>query len=346
MDLKSKLKSILIFIIRVSWIGSILFLVYLKKPFYLTLLIFAIGIAIEGAFYSLFFGESKDKVKIGASFLSLEVPQFLIGAIIAGLTLGFIHYGNIIKAKDQKDIEFLVRNIIYEEMKDEHRDNDKNKIMTPKELISEANDEYTTDNFEESLKILAAIQTDDETILENKAYLLILSSLKLYNQQMKNFIVVDKNKISELDELFKRYLNEYKDNYKFTIIYYHYGHFNWKILGNELKAVSIFDDMIRNYWYSDWVQGSLYYSSVIHHKSSNPDEIKLSIEQMKILSRQDGMLKIFDTGQTVDASKFALRALESWNVPSEDIKRVPQADLKYISDLQDKLQHLEAITSN
>ncbi len=345
MEMKNRLEAVLIFIIRILWIGSILLLTYLKKPFYLTLLVFALGMATEGAAYSLFFRESKDKVKIGISFLSLEIPLFLIGAIIAGLTLGFIHYSNVIKAKEQKDLEFLVQNIVYKEMQGISIDNDKNKIKTQKELISEAGDQYTIDDFEECLKTLDLVQSDDEVILERKAYFRILSLLKLCNQQTRNFIPVDKNKITELDELFNRYLNKYKDSYDFAVIYYNYGHFNWKILGNESKAILIFDDMVRNYWYSEWVRGSLYYSSIIHYKSNNPDEIKLSIEQMKILSRQDGMLKIFETGQTVDAAKFALKALESWNVSPEEIKKVPQADLKYISELQDKLQPIDSVSN-
>ncbi len=335
---KNKVMSLLIFIFRITWIPSILLLAYMKKPLQSILLVFATAIAIEGALYSFAFGESKEKVKIGTSFLTLEIPQFLVGATMAGLILCFIYFTNSTKAKNEDELKWFVRQIISEEVKENATDSDDKKIKTPKELLSKAHDEYYTDSFEDCLVTLDSIQTNEDSILESKAYLRILSLYKLRMQQINSFENVSEDKKNELDELFNRYLTKYKDNCKFTTVYYHYGHFLWRILSDQKKALLVFDDIIKNYWYSEWIQGSLYYSAMLYHKSGIPAEWKIATEQMKILSTRDGNLKIFETGETVDARGYATKILKQWNIPEAEINAAPVNNLDNIFKLKEDLQ--------
>ncbi|MFA5063656.1 MAG: hypothetical protein WC578_06290 [Candidatus Omnitrophota bacterium] len=334
--------SLLIFIFRVGWVISILILAYSKKSLELILLLFAAAVAVEGAMYSFALEEAKERVKIGSSFFNLEIPQFLVGIVMAGMILCFIYFTNSTKAKSEDELKWFIRQTISEEsVADKNDETVDNRARTPKELISKANDEYYLDNFERCIEILDSINSNEEAILESKAYLKILSLYKLQLQRINLFENVKEENKNELDDLFNRYLTKYKDNCKFTTIYYHYGHFIWRILGDQNKALAIFDDIIKNYWYSEWIQGSLYYSSILYRKSGNLDEFKIATEQMKILSTRDGNLKIFETGETVDARGYAKKILKQWNIAETEDGSAPANDLSYIFKLKEDIQKVK-----
>jgi hypothetical protein len=285
-------------------------LIYSKKSLDSILLILSAGLVIDGTLYTFFLGHEDTKIKIGTSFFSLEIPQFYTGALIATFVILAMYYGNIKAKMNERDLEMIINRTVYETL-----GLSKAKESEPKtdnELIMQASDAYESDNFEDCISTLDKIKTNDEVILEKKAYFRILALYKSYENQLLNFIPLKEENINNLEDLFNLYLSKYKESSKFTVVLYFYGHFQRTFRLNKEKAMAIFDDIVNNYSYSKWMQGALYYSALLHYDIGTENDKQLAIERLKFLSKQDGELKIFESGMTVDAAEVAKRTLINW----------------------------------
>lgn len=309
---KDSLFRIVILLFRIIWIGVVIYLIYTKKSLDSILLLFSAGLIIDGTLYSFFLSHEDTKIKIGTSFFSLEIPQFYTGVIIAILVLLAMYYGNIKAKMDERDLDEVIQRTVSATL-----GLSKIKEAEPRsenELISQADSAYESDNFEECISILDKIKSSNEIVLEKKAYLRILALYKYYDSKMLNFSPLKEEDINGLEDMFKLYLSKYKESSTFTVILYFYGHFQRTFRLNKEKAMEIFDDIVNNFMYSKWMQGALYYSALLHYDTGVENEKQLAIERLKYLSKQDGELKIIESGRTVDAAEVAKRTLINWGV--------------------------------
>lgn len=318
MIFKNKLWGSLIFIYRLAWVSAILYLFHLRKSYDILLLVFACGLIIDGTAYNFFIGNEEARIKIGTSFFTLEIPQFYTSALIAAIVILAMYYGNIKEVDNAKDLQLIVDRAVSKILPENLSTTSTNK--SDKDLVIDAEDAFQRDDFEACNLMLDKIKTADKVILQKKAYLRILCLYKYYENQVTNFVPIGQEKINELDGLFKLYLQSYKENANFTTVYYFYGQFQRTFRSDKQEALHIFEDIVTNYWYSNWIQGSLYYSALLRYELGDETNKQLAIERLKILSKQDGALKIFETGMTVDASTLAKTTLMTWGVLPEIVE--------------------------
>ncbi|MFH1383850.1 MAG: hypothetical protein ABIH47_02670, partial [Candidatus Omnitrophota bacterium] len=192
MGLKNNLSSLLILFCRIVWISLIVYFFSSKKSLDIILLIFATGVIIDGTIYEFFVGHENAKIKIGTSFFNLQIPQFYTAILIAASVILMLFYGDIKVKTDEKNFEERIKRTVEKILSSsqEPDNNTKNEHKTIKDLLVQAEELYRRDRFEECISLLDKIQTNDNVIIEKKAFYRILTLYKHYENKLINFIPV------------------------------------------------------------------------------------------------------------------------------------------------------------
>ncbi|OHB69176.1 MAG: hypothetical protein A2W23_08990 [Planctomycetes bacterium RBG_16_43_13] len=185
-------------------------------------------------------------------------------------------------------------------------------------LSNEARYLYGNGIYEECLEKLKLIKTKDEAIIEGVSYYTVMAKYRFLEEKLALFQTVTQQEKDELEQNFKRFLNERSDSAYFSTVHYWFGHFYLQICKNEFQALEIFDIIIEEEPNSEWIEGSLYYSSILHYKKDTPIDREKAISNLKILIKVGGLLKIVERNRDVRADFFAKRTLKDWGILKQE----------------------------
>jgi len=196
---------------------------------------------------------------------------------------------------------------------------DESESQVPEEqrLLREASECYAEGDYEKCLAILERIKTTDEGVIDDMLYYSLMAQYHLLETSARRFKTIPTQEFNELEGKFLRFLRERQESRRFCILHYWLGQLYLQVSGDREKAMGVFDDIIANYAYSDWVQGSLYYSALLHYERGAPGDRESAIRNLNILAREDGDLKIVETNREVNGATSAKRLLGKWGVPHD-----------------------------
>lgn len=198
---------------------------------------------------------------------------------------------------------------------------------------------YGSAEYRNCLDLLASIKTDNDTVLDEILYYSIMAQYHIFETAVRRYETIPVESLQELELQFKRFLNERRESKRFDIINYWLGHFYLQVCKDAESALRIFDEITNNYVYSDWVQGSLYYSALLHYKKGTPQDKKLAINNLKTLMKIDSIVKIVEINRELNARGVAEKLLTEWGFN-------PKEGLKSISHLETHTFHPDSGLTN
>lgn len=196
-------------------------------------------------------------------------------------------------------------------------DESESQVPEGQRLLREAAEHYAEADYEKCLAILERIKTTDEGVIDEMLFYSLMAEYHLLETSARRFKAIPTQEFSELEGKFLRFLRERQESRRFCILHYWLGQLYLQVSGDRDKAMGVFDNIIANYAYSKWLQGSLYYSAVLHHERGAPGDSESAIRNLKILAREDGDLKIVEANREVDGATAAKQLLSKWGVPHD-----------------------------
>jgi len=175
---------------------------------------------------------------------------------------------------------------------------------------------YHACKYKECVETLSRIRTNDERVLDDVLFYTIMARYHLCEERVRRYEKIPPEELKEVEGLFRRFLRERRESKRFCTVHYWLGQFYLQVCKDESAALQVFDDIVKNYAYSDWIQGSLYYSALLHKKNGGSAGMARAIRNMRILLNKDHLLKIVESNRDVDAAAVAEKLLKEWGVPA------------------------------
>jgi tetratricopeptide (TPR) repeat protein len=289
------------------------------------------------AFFRYFKGHIKKDVSVtfaelnigNVSFkLSDALCLFLLGCGVLGYreflgarsAWGYILSEDHIKEKVTENLSMLVPEKYRELLRVEK---EQSKTPEDEQQLDIASSLYYNGEYEKCIEMLPKINTSNESIRDELLYFSIMAQYRLYDETIKRYEVVPPEKLKELESKFVTFLKERRESKRFSTIQYWLGHFYLQVCRDTDKALPVFDDIVKNYAYSSWIQGSLYYSAILHKKISTPKDKQIAFDNLKTLRKIDNLLKIVEIDRDVDSAGIAEQLLKEWGEPSDSNNVAP-----------------------
>lgn len=197
-------------------------------------------------------------------------------------------------------------------LKEEHR---KVELPEEKKHLNAARNRYSSKAWEDCLKLLEEIQTTDPGIIEDALYYKMMATFHLYQDTIRMYGSLSKDEVEALKEQFARFVSEHRESRWYSDIKYFRGHVYLQLEQDQDAALAVFDDIVENEWQSKWIQGSLYYSAVLHYQKGTDSHRKVAVRNMRRLHSIDHLVKLIEIDREVDAAGVAERILREWEVP-------------------------------
>lgn len=268
------------------------------------------------------------KITIGNMALELSWP-------LALLVLGLVSMGCAAVLSSRASWEIIVSREAIEEASERHVAElvpekyrrllalayyTKTEIPEDERALQEAAGFYWEGQYEECIECLDKVRPHTDAVRDEVLYYSIMARYRALEFASRGYETISTDRIADLESRFKRFLNERQESKRFCTIQYWLGHFYLQVCRDQESALQVFDEIVANYAYSDWVQGSLYYSALLHHKRNTEEDIKVAIANLKVLCREDGVLKIVEIDREYNAAVIADRLLKKWGVAVEHQK--------------------------
>ena len=182
-------------------------------------------------------------------------------------------------------------------------------------LVRKVQGLYINEDYKGCIQLLATLRpTDNDKVLEKAQYYAALARLRSLEQSKLRGEVLNLDDVSAAEHAFQYFLEHRNGSSLASTVYYWLGQFYLQIKGDKESSLKIFDDIVEHRAYSDWIQGSLYYSGILHHQLGTETDKRLAVERMQLLGRIDRSLRIAETGRDVDAATAAEQILKAWGV--------------------------------
>jgi hypothetical protein len=263
------------------------------------------------------------EIKIGNVHTGFSLPLLMIllgfiavgfGAFLSSRVMwGMILSEESLKKSVSEEVAELVpeqyRNILSLEDKKKNR-----KVSEEVRLLNKAEALYDEGEYEECITLLGTIPTNNDTVLEKVLYYSIMSRYRNMEIRVRRYETIPADEANDLELRFSRFLKERQESTKFCTIHYWFGQFYLQICNKRDTALLVFDDIVTNYIYSDWLQGSLYYSAILHHEKGSEEDRKIAINRLTTLKRKDGSLRIVEVNRDFDGAALAKSLLKKWGI--------------------------------
>jgi tetratricopeptide (TPR) repeat protein len=194
----------------------------------------------------------------------------------------------------------------------------KREVPQDERLLGQAESLYESGAFDECVQKLKEINTQTDAVLDGVLYYSIMARYHMMEIATRRYEHVSQSDREDLESRFERFMAERPESKWFCTIHYWLGHFYLQINNDPDSALEVFDNIIADYFYSSWVQGCLYYSAILHHQKGTPEDRETAVKRLKILSAQDGPLKVVEVNRDCDGAQLARALLKKWGAAIED----------------------------
>jgi hypothetical protein len=276
------------------------------------------------------------ELKIGNVEFKLSAPFLLI---LAGLTLGTIGaflgsrvmWGVILseetlREKVSEEIAELIPEQYRKLLALETKMKDK-KMSEDERLASEAEDLYESGAYDDCVELLKAIDTQNDSVLEKVLYYSIMARYRCMEIMVRRYEPVSEEQTKDLESRFLRFVKERPESTYFCTVHYWLGQFYLQICNRKGAALQVFDDIVNDYFYSAWVQGSLYYSAILHYEKDSLEDREIAVKRLKSLSKVDGDLRIVEVNRDFDGAALAKSMLTKWGALAQKAKPTSESPL-------------------
>jgi hypothetical protein len=249
--------------------------------------------------------------------MSLRIRLGLALFVVAVLIFGYAAYLEATHAANdevRKYVDERIGNLNQTTFEGDDRELDLSMLPEDEKQIVVASDLYAEENYDKCLEVIGGIKTSSDKTLEKIHYYRIFARLRKLEGAADRMEPVSIEQMNVLEEDFKRFLEERKTSSLADDVRYWYGQFYLGLRKDETRALEIFDNIVNDYWYSNWIQGSLYYSAILYHKKPDSKSKDLAIARLKIILQRGGIIKLVPSGREVDAVEAARSLLSDWNV--------------------------------
>jgi hypothetical protein len=176
---------------------------------------------------------------------------------------------------------------------------------------------YDGGEYGQCMILMDKVEPQSEDVAEESLFYGIMVRYHSYAIRVRRYETIPPDQLADLETRFIRFLEEHQESRRVCTIHYWLGHFYLQICKDEDSALRIFDEIVEHYAYSDWFQGSLYYSSLLRRKRNTPEDLRVAEARLRVLAREDGLLKIVEIDKDRDGAGVARRLLREWGFEKE-----------------------------
>jgi len=173
---------------------------------------------------------------------------------------------------------------------------------------------YENGQYNAVLRELEMINLYEDNLLDEVQYYTIMARYHSLEVSVRRYEYVDPNEIQRLEDAFERFINERQNSTWFDTIQYWLGHLYLQVCNDRESAMPVFDEIIEDNFNSGWIQGSLYYSALLHHEKDTPADGELALKRLIMLKKVGGLLRIVESGKDFRAAGIAEEQLMKWGV--------------------------------
>ena len=196
---------------------------------------------------------------------------------------------------------------------------DKEKLIlsADEKTLNKAKNLYENAQYDTCLSRLAKVRTLDNGMLEEVQYYTIMARYHSYEVAVRRYYNLPVEDIQRLEDSFKLFMNERPNSKRFDAVQYWLGHLYLQLRNDRESSLQVFDEIIDDYFHSNWIQGSLYYSAILHYGKNTPADKELAIKRLRVLNKVGGPLRIVEVGRDFGAAGCAKELLERWGITAK-----------------------------
>lgn len=193
----------------------------------------------------------------------------------------------------------------------------KQTLSVDERYLNRAKKMYANGQYDDCLTMLGKINTQDDSLLEEVQYYNIMAHYHSIEVSLRRYESVPAEKTKRLEDMFKQFINERPSSIRFDDIQYWIGHLYLQLLNDRESALRVFDEIVDAYFHSNWIQGSLYYSAILHYEKATPVDKELAVRRLTVLIKVGGPLRIVEQGRDFRAHGCAEELLEKWGITTK-----------------------------
>jgi len=193
----------------------------------------------------------------------------------------------------------------------------KPKYVTPAEwCLYRGRRAYGWGDFEKATRILDSVDTENPHIAGLADFYECMCNFRILYYRKRHFLGIDSAELAQLSARWSRFEETHQRHRSLPDAIYWRAQTEMYLRGNDSTALGLFERVIDKYPYSTWVEGALYYSSLILHGSNDTKSRQEAVRRMKSLrlERNDEWLRLVEVWEDVYAGPRADEIMTAWGL--------------------------------